>query len=88
MRRRDCITFLASAMTAWPLVGRAQQAEPARRIGVLMGYAESDPDAQTNVAEFRKSLQKLGWAEGRNIRIDIRWPVPADLGSMERHLYT
>ncbi len=84
MRRRDCITFLASAMTAWPLVGRAQQAEPARRIGVLMGYAESDPDAQTNVAEFRKSLQKLGWAEGRNIRIDIRWPVPADLGSMER----
>jgi hypothetical protein len=55
-----------------------------RRIGVLMGYAESDPDAQANVAAFRESLQKLGWAEGRNVRIDTRWPIPADVESMQR----
>src|SRR4030095_16166610 len=42
-----------------------------------MGYAESDPDAQANLAAFRESLQKLGWAEGRTIRIDTRWPIPA-----------
>src|SRR6516165_917621 len=55
-----------------------------RLIGVLMGYAESDPDAQANVSAFRDSLQKLGWSEGHNIRIDTRWPIPADLGSMHR----
>jgi putative ABC transport system substrate-binding protein len=49
-----------------------------------MGYAETDPDAQTNVAAFREGLQKLGWGEGRNVRIDIRWPIPADVESMQR----
>ena len=44
-----------------------------RRIGVLMGYAASDPEAQAWVAAFREALRKLGWAEGRNIRLDIRW---------------
>jgi putative ABC transport system substrate-binding protein len=53
------------------VVARAQQREM-RRIGVLMGWPESDSEAQTNVAAFREGLQKLGWTEGRNIRIDIR----------------
>src|SRR5439155_13434896 len=66
------------------LSARAEQPERVRRIGVLMGYAESDPDAQANVAAFREGLQKLGWAEDRNIRIDIRWPIPADVESMQR----
>src|SRR5262249_649974 len=66
------------------LAAQAQRSERLRRIGVLMGYAETDPDAQTNVAAFREGLQKLGWAEGRNIRIDIRWPIPADVESMQR----
>ena len=48
-----------------------------RRIGVLMGFAENDPEGQACVAAFREGLQKLGWTEGRNIRIDTRWATPA-----------
>ena len=81
-KRREFITLLGAA--AWPMAAGAQQAERVRRIGVLMGHAESDSDAQVNVAAFRESLQRLGWAEGRNIRIDTRWPIPADVESMQR----
>ena len=49
-----------------------------RRVGVLMAFAESDPEAQALVAAFREELQKLGWTEGRNIRIDTRWATPGD----------
>jgi putative ABC transport system substrate-binding protein len=72
MRRREFITFLSSA-AAWPFTTRAQQPERMRHIGVLMGFAESDREGQAFVAAFREELQKLGWAEGRNIRIDYRW---------------
>ena len=82
MRRRKFLALIGS--TAWSLAAQAQQGERMRRIGVLMGYAETDPDAQTNVAAFREGLLKLGWAEGRNIRTDIRWPIPADVQSMQR----
>src|SRR5262249_7076736 len=54
-------------------LARAQQPERIRRIRVLMSFAESDPEAQARVAAFREGLQKLGWTEGRNIRIDTRW---------------
>ena len=54
----------------WPFAARAQQAERLRRIGVLMSFAESDPEGQAFVAAFREGLQKLGWTDGRNIRID------------------
>ena len=84
MRRREFIALFGSTMATWPVAAHAQQVERVRRIGVLMGYAESDPDAQANVAEFRQSLRKLGWAEGYNIQIDIRWPTPADVESMQR----
>jgi putative ABC transport system substrate-binding protein len=83
IRRREFIVTLTAA-AAWPVAVRAQQSERMRLIGVLMGYAESDPDAQTNIAAFRESLQKLGWSEGHNIRIDTRWPIPADVESMQR----
>jgi putative ABC transport system substrate-binding protein len=72
MRRREFITFLSSA-AAWPFTAHAQQRERMRRIGVLMGFAESDREGQAFVAAFREGLQKLGWAENRNIRIDYRW---------------
>jgi len=72
MRRREFITVLGGA-AAWPLAARAQQGERVRRIGVLMAYAESDREAQTLIAAFRDGLQKVGWTEGHNIRIDIRW---------------
>ena len=72
MRRRVFLTLL-SAAAAWPLAARAQQAGSVRRIGVLTGFAESDPDVQSWVAAFRSALAKLGWLEGRNLRIELRW---------------
>ena len=84
MRRREFITLLGGAAVAWPLAARAQQPDRVRRIGVLMGYAESDLEGQAYVAAFREGLQKLGWTEGRNIRIDTRWAAPADAESMQR----
>jgi len=73
MRRRDFITAVGSA-AVWPLVARAQQsASQVRRIGVMMGYAENDPEAQTRLAAFKQGLLTLGWNEGRNIKIDVRW---------------
>ena len=73
MRRRTFISLLGGAAT-WPLAAHAQQSA-IRRVGVLMGYAETDPAAQAQVAAFRQELQKLGWDEGRNIRIDVRFPA-------------
>jgi putative ABC transport system substrate-binding protein len=70
--RREFISLLGGA-TAWPLAAQAQHDERARRIGVLMAYAESDAEAQAWVAAFREGLRKLGWMEGRNIGIDIHW---------------
>src|SRR5262249_19176221 len=84
MRRREFIALLGSGVTGWPLAARAQQADRMRRIGVLMGYPESDSEAQTKIAAFRDGLQKLGWTKGRNTRIDTRWATPADAESMER----
>ena len=60
MRRREFITLL-SGTVSWPLAARAQQPDRTRRIGVLMGFAESDPTAQSWVAAFRDALAKLGW---------------------------
>ncbi len=87
MRRREFITLIGGAAAApsmlWPLAARAQQPDRVRRIGVLMGYAESDPEAQAFVAAFREQLQKFGWREGRNIRIDLRWTA-LDAQAMQR----
>src|SRR6516162_10288208 len=82
MKRREFITLLGGA-AAWPLTARAQQPGGMRRIGVLMGSAENDSETQAWVAAFREGLQKLGWAEGRNIRIDTRW-TSADPEAMQR----
>jgi putative tryptophan/tyrosine transport system substrate-binding protein len=71
--RREFITLLGGAAAAWPLAASAQQAQQMRRIGVLMGWDESDPEAQSNLAAFVQELQQLGWMDGRNMRIDYRW---------------
>ena len=76
MRRRDFITGIAGSAAAWPLAARAQQAERMRRIGVLQGgSAADDPRSQPNIAAFLQALQQLGWTDGRNVKIDYRWPA-------------
>ena len=82
--RRYFVSCLGGAAAAWPLAARAQQPERMRRIGVLMGFPESDSKAQTSYAAFRDGLQKLGWTEGRNTRIEARWAAPGDTQSMQR----
>src|SRR5260370_34263887 len=73
LRRRDFITLLGGAAVGWPLAARAQQPDRMRLIGVLMAYAESDSTAQSWLAAFRAALAKLGWTEGSNLRIELRW---------------
>jgi putative ABC transport system substrate-binding protein len=72
MKRREFLGVLGGA-TAWPLAARAQQPDRVRRIGVLMGYAESDPGVQSYLAAFRGALAKLRWTDGSNLRIELRW---------------
>jgi putative ABC transport system substrate-binding protein len=73
MRRRAFITLLGGAAAAWPIAARAQQPERMRLIGVLAAYAESDPEAHARIAAFLQGLRELGWTEGRNLRVELRW---------------
>ena len=73
MKRREFITLLGGAAAAWPLAAWAQQGEQTRRIGVLVGLAEDDPEMRARLAAFRQELEKRGWSEGRNISIDTRF---------------
>jgi putative ABC transport system substrate-binding protein len=79
MKRREFITLLGAA-AAWPLAARAQQAERMRRIGVLMPFAENDPEGVAGLAGFVQGLAQLGWIDGRNVRMDLRWAA----GSVDR----
>jgi putative ABC transport system substrate-binding protein len=72
MRRRDFIAGLGST-AAWPLAARAQQGDGMRRVGVLMGFAENDLEANSFLSAFMQRFAELGWIEGRNVRIDVRW---------------
>ena len=69
--RREFITLLGGA-AAWPLAARAQQGTRVRRIGVLMGSDENDPEGERRYSAFRQALAGLGWSDGRNVRIDLR----------------
>jgi putative tryptophan/tyrosine transport system substrate-binding protein len=73
MKRRDFITLLGGAAAAWPHAARAQQFANMRRIGLLTGLAEDNPEEQARLAGFRKGLESQGWSEGRNLRIDYRF---------------
>jgi putative ABC transport system substrate-binding protein len=75
MRRRQFIAVLGSAAAAWPLAARAQQGEKVRRIGVLVGGAEDNSNTRANLAALGDGLTKLGWIEGRNLRIDRRFTL-------------
>jgi putative ABC transport system substrate-binding protein len=78
VNRREFITLLGGAAAAWPLAARAQQRERTRRVGVLIQFAESDPQGQARVVAFREELQKLGWSIGGNLQIDYRWAVTSE----------
>src|SRR5262245_818138 len=82
--RRQFLSLLGGAAAAWPLAARAQPAERVRHIGMLMAHSESDPEFEAYVAAFREGLQKLGWTEGRNIRIDSRWGALDDAEVRQR----
>jgi putative tryptophan/tyrosine transport system substrate-binding protein len=73
MRRRDFIKVVAGSAVTWPLTAGAQQPEQMRRIGILMNRAATDAEGQARLAKFKQGLEQLGWNEGRNVRIDIRW---------------
>ena len=72
MRRREFITLLGGAAAACPLAARAQQPERMRRLAIIMLTAD-DADGQGRITALREGLEKLGWTEGRNLRIDTRW---------------
>jgi len=84
MRRREFITLLGGAAAAWPLAARAQQDGRVRRIGLLIGRAESDLLSQASRAALQEALAKLGWIEGRNLRSDVRFAAD-DLNRLRAH---
>jgi len=73
VRRRDFIKVVAGSAAAWPLGARAQQPEQMRRVGILMNRSESDSEGLARLAAFKQAFEQLGWKEGGNIRIDIRY---------------
>src|SRR5262245_7227616 len=84
MRRREFITLLGGAAVGWPLAARAQQSERMRRIGVLMGYPDSDQEGHDLIAGFQEGLQQLGWTLVRTIRVATRWAAPGDAEALQR----
>jgi putative ABC transport system substrate-binding protein len=73
MKRRQFITLAGGAAAAWPFAARAQRTDRMRRIGVLLGWSENDPVIRANFAAAVQRLAQLGWVEGRNIVINVRW---------------
>src|SRR5258708_39168056 len=91
LTRREFIMLLGGAAAGWPLAARAQPGDRVRQIGVLIPFAESDAEAQAQVAAFRQALEQLRGTEGRNVRIDPRWaagdvsrirPLAKELGAL------
>ena len=73
LKRREVITLVGGAAATWPLAALAQRGEWVRRVGVLMSFAVTDPDAQLRLAAFNKGMRDLGWLEGRNLHTEYRW---------------
>src|SRR5712692_7885694 len=81
MRRREFITLFGGAAATCPLAALAQQPDRMRRIGVFMFLAADNPEGQARLAAFLRALQELGWTDGLNVRIDVRW----DAGDADRY---
>ena len=85
VKRREFITLLGGAAAAWPLAARAQQGgEQVRRVGVLMNLAADNRESHARRAAFERALRQLGWTDGGNVRIDIRW-AGDDVGLLRRY---
>ena len=84
MRRRDFITLIGAA-TTWPLALRAQQPERLRRVSVLLGVPENDPETNSRVRAFRLGMRDAGWVEGRNLQIEYRY-AGADRDTIKKHV--
>jgi ABC-type uncharacterized transport system substrate-binding protein len=84
MRRREFVALLGSAAVSWPLTARGQQPMAMRRIGILLAYAEGDPEMTERMKAFRQTLERLGWSEARNVTIETRFAPPG--GGRERVL--
>ena len=83
MRRRQFLGVLGAAAT-WPVAARAQQAERVRRIGMLLGFPDTDPESPARIELFQQTLDRLGWKEGRNVHIDYRW-AGAERNRLQMH---
>src|SRR6266481_7901572 len=79
MKRREFIKAAAGSVAVWPLAARAQQGDRVRRLAVLMGVEESDPEAKAQLAGFTQALAQLGWTEGSNLRMEVRWGGGSDV---------
>ena len=82
MRRRDFIKLIGSSTAVWPLQVLAQQGERIRQIAILMGLDENDVETNARLAKFRSEMEKLGWVEGRNLHIEVRF-APAGAHATE-----
>jgi putative ABC transport system substrate-binding protein len=78
MRRREFIKAAAGSVAVWPLAARAQQGDRVRRLAVLMSVEESDPEAKAQLSGFTQALAQLGWTEGRNLQMEVRWGGSSD----------
>jgi hypothetical protein len=87
LRRREFITLFGGAV-AWPLAAHAQRPDPTRRVSVLMNAPESDPSYRSYAAAFAQTLQRLGWHEGKNLHLDLRWSAgdPERIGAYAAEL--
>jgi putative ABC transport system substrate-binding protein len=85
MRRREFITLVAGSAATWPLAALAQQGERVRRVSVLLGLAENDPEAISRVKAFRLGMRDLGWIEGRNLQMEYRF-AGTNLESINKHV--
>ena len=79
MRRREFVTLIGGVAATWPLAARAQQPNRMRRVGVLIGTTETDLDGQNRLTALRKGMQELGWLDGQNAQVDVRWAASDDL---------
>src|SRR5271157_1996399 len=73
MRRREFIRLVSGAVAPWPIAARAQQPERLRRVSVLLGVPENDPETNSRLRAFRLGMRDAGWIEGRNVHIEYRY---------------